>query len=197
MTEITLDQLPQNRKFYLVCKKNDSFNRFKYHDGFNVDYDFDKRDHTNRGGLFFFSELDSYKSYIITSPKYIREVTFEEDDESEEDSNKLKIYKRVTYHITEYSTNKCFLGERKPFSTIPTKYIRPELYLDLLKTGYSSDTIRYIKNPTLEMFVESIKKRPYSLRYIKEQTPELCLLAVKQDSFTIQFVKNQTIDICL
>ena len=35
------------------------------------------------------------------------------------------------------------------------------------------------------------------LRFVKEQTEEICLESVKKDGYALQFVKEQTREICL
>jgi hypothetical protein len=63
----------------------------------------------------------------------------------------------------------------------------------------NGENIKYIKNKTYELCIESVKQNGDALKYIDEQyqTEELCLISVKSNGKNIRYVKNKTHDLCI
>jgi hypothetical protein len=65
-----------------------------------------------------------------------------------------------------------------------------ELRLVVVKKRPSS--IKYIQNPTEEVGLAVVEKDPYSIKYIQNPTERVQLTAVEKDPRSIQFIKKPT-----
>lgn len=64
--------------------------------------------------------------------------------------------------------------------------------IDYCGSQCSYCVIRFIKNPTKEACLKSIKMDGYSIKFIKNQTEEMYLEAVKRCGNTIKYIENPT-----
>jgi hypothetical protein len=65
--------------------------------------------------------------------------------------------------------------------------------LAVQENGY---TIRYIKEPSVEVQKLAVEEDAYAIKYIKKPSDEVQKLAVKQDGCTLRYVDNKTDEIC-
>lgn len=73
------------------------------------------------------------------------------------------------------------------------KIVKDSLY----NSKYDQFSIKFIKNPTEQVCLETVKQDSYAIQDINNPTEEVCLTAVKKDGFVIKFIDNPTEEMCL
>lgn len=67
-----------------------------------------------------------------------------------------------------------------------------ELYLSAVNAvKKESLLLKYIKDQTEEMCLESIKQNPFTIYYVNEQLDEICREALRQNKNTIEYIKDK------
>jgi hypothetical protein len=61
---------------------------------------------------------------------------------------------------------------------------------------YNIDSLKFIKNPSLEICKLVLSRNVLSLKHINNPTEEMCKYAVQRNGLALEYVKNQTEEIC-
>lgn len=170
----------KNTIFVKLTNKDECHHKLQYITGLNTDrLDFDSSGECKSGGMYFYSvdQLVNF-SFHVYSPKYIRKVTFPSD---------AKIY----IETDKYKADKFFLDQREEF-WLPEHLCSQSI----LNNGLN---IRYVRNPTKDLYIQAVLNDGYALEYIPEQSQDedICLAAVSNKALSLEFVYHQTSNICL
>lgn len=58
------------------------------------------------------------------------------------------------------------------------------------------ETLKYVKDQTLEICVKFLEAYDESFQYVRDMTEELCFIALQFNPYTLRYIENQTEEMC-